>query len=146
MPLSSLFVQKPQEVILYRKLGEMLHLPTATFGPSTRTHSPPERLHKHTIYSLTLPLQSDSYGWHFQYLTIIGISISTACFASGLIADITNSHTFFTIKNYLSLVAAPIEILISILYWSLRAIDPKLVVPPDMPMLPLVTDLCFHCT
>lgn len=87
---------------------------------------------------------SESYGWHFQYLTVLGVSISTLCFTSGLLADITNSYTLFTIKNYLALVAAPIEILISILYWSLRAIDTSLVIPPDLPMLPLVTDIGFH--
>ncbi|KAF2790710.1 hypothetical protein K505DRAFT_377341 [Melanomma pulvis-pyrius CBS 109.77] len=87
---------------------------------------------------------SESYGWHFQYLTIIGISISTLCFASALLADITSSPALFALKNYLSLVAAPIEILISILYWSLRVIDPALVVPPDLPMLPLATDIGFH--
>jgi hypothetical protein len=50
----------------------------------------------------------------------------------------------FTIKNYISLVAAPIEIVISILYWGLRAIDTGLVVPPDLPLPPLIYDLTFH--
>lgn len=112
--------------------------------------------------------QNLSYGWHLQFLTIIGISISTLCFAFGLLADITSSsssvptaaaaaadtpappspRTFsdhcFTAKNYLSLIAAPIEIVISILYWGLRAIDTGLVVPPDLPLPPLGADLCFH--
>ncbi|KAF1845832.1 uncharacterized protein K460DRAFT_366684 [Cucurbitaria berberidis CBS 394.84] len=87
---------------------------------------------------------NESFGWHFQFLTIIGISISTACFTSGLLADITNSHTFYTVKNYLALVAAPIEIVISLLYWGLRAIDDGLVVPPDLPMPPVLYDLGFH--
>lgn len=68
----------------------------------------------------------------------------TACFSCGLIADITNSFLFFRLKNYIALVAAPIEIVISILYWGLRAIDPALVVPPDLPMPPLLYDLGFH--
>ncbi|OSS53447.1 hypothetical protein B5807_01563 [Epicoccum nigrum] len=104
---------------------------------------------------------SSSYGWHFQFLTIIGLGISTLCFIFGLFADITSSTssspptspsspptTFssfcFAAKNYLSLIAAPIEIVISILYWGLRAIDTGLVVPPDMPLPPLGADLCFH--
>lgn len=41
-------------------------------------------------------------------------------------------------------MAAPIEIVISILYWGLRAIDTGLVVPPDLPLPPLIYDLCFH--
>ncbi|KAF3005861.1 hypothetical protein E8E13_009002 [Curvularia kusanoi] len=104
---------------------------------------------------------SSSYGWHLQFLTIIGIAISTVCFTFGLLADITSSSTSppassasppsatfssfcFAAKNYLSLIAAPIEIVISILYWGLRAIDTGLVVPPDMPLPPLGADLCFH--
>lgn len=109
-------------------------------------------------------LQNSSYGWHLQFLTIIGISISTICFAFGLLADILSSsstsptsptnasasspHTpsdyFFVAKNYISLVAAPIEIVISILYWGLRLIDTGLVIPPDLPLPPLGADLCFH--
>jgi hypothetical protein len=88
--------------------------------------------------------QNDSFGWHLQFLTIIGITICTACFTFGLIADITNNTTCFTIKNYISLVAAPIEIVISILYWGLRAIDTGLVVPPDFPLPPFLYDLTFH--
>lgn len=87
---------------------------------------------------------NESFGWHFQFLTIVGLSLSTACFACGIVADITNSFHFFTLKNYLALVAAPIEILISILYWGLRAIDDNLVVPPDMPFPPPLYDLGFH--
>ena len=49
-------------------------------------------------------------------------SISTVCFSFGLLADITSSHALFTVKNYLALVAAPIEVLISLLYWGLRSV------------------------
>ncbi|KAI8935980.1 hypothetical protein NX059_007484 [Plenodomus lindquistii] len=87
---------------------------------------------------------NESFGWHLQFLTIIGITICTACFTCGFIADVTNSHRFFTLKNYLALIAAPIEIVISILYWGLRAIDDGLVIPPDMPLPPLLYDLGFH--
>jgi hypothetical protein len=94
---------------------------------------------------------------------MLGITISTTCFTFGLLADITSSTTCFTIKNYIALVAAPIEIVISILYWGLRAIDTSLVVPPyathpptffcvvtdkshhsDLPLPPLIYDLTFH--
>jgi hypothetical protein len=36
------------------------------------------------------------------------------------------------------------EIVISILYWGLRAIDTSLVVPPDLPLPPFLVDLAFH--
>lgn len=90
------------------------------------------------------PPQNESYGWHLQFLTILGISISTACFTFGLLSDLTNNPTLFTLKNYVALVAAPIEIVISILYWGLRAIDTSLVVPPDLPLPPFLIDLTFH--
>ena len=73
-----------------------------------------------------------SYGWHFQYLTIIGLTISTVSFACGSLADVTESQTLFRIKNGLSVCAAPMEVLVSILYWGLRLIDKSLVVPEGM--------------
>ncbi|KAL5415495.1 hypothetical protein PMIN03_002622 [Paraphaeosphaeria minitans] len=87
---------------------------------------------------------NDSFGWHLQYLTILGLSISTTCFSIGLLADMTASQQLFTLKNYLALVAAPIEIIISMLYWGLRAIDQELVIPPDLPTPPIMADLGFH--
>ncbi|KAJ4370520.1 hypothetical protein N0V83_005041 [Neocucurbitaria cava] len=89
-------------------------------------------------------LHNESFGWHLQFLTIIGITICTACFTFGVLADISGSHTCYTLKNYLALVAAPLEIVISLLYWGLRAIDDALVVPPDLPMPPLLYDLGYH--
>ena len=38
---------------------------------------------------------SASYGWHMQYLTIIGLSLATATFTAGLLADITTSPRLF---------------------------------------------------
>ncbi|KAF2441257.1 hypothetical protein P171DRAFT_457087 [Karstenula rhodostoma CBS 690.94] len=87
---------------------------------------------------------NDSFGWHLQYLTMIGITTSTICFSIGLIADMTSSQQFFTLKNYLALVAAPIEILVSMLYWGLRAINRELVIPPDLPTPPIMADFGFH--
>ncbi|EME39728.1 hypothetical protein DOTSEDRAFT_66657 [Dothistroma septosporum NZE10] len=87
---------------------------------------------------------NDSYGWHMQYLTIIGLSLATATFAVGLLADLTLSHRLFQVKNVLSVASAPMECLISVLYWGLRAIDPKLVLPDWAPPLAFTADLSFH--
>lgn len=57
-----------------------------------------------------------------QYLTIIGLSLASATFIVGLIADITLNRTLFRIKNALSVASAPMECLISLLYWGLRAV------------------------
>ncbi|TKA77562.1 hypothetical protein B0A55_06633 [Friedmanniomyces simplex] len=87
---------------------------------------------------------NDSYGWHLQYLTIIGLSLAAATFAVGLLADLTLSPRLFAVKNALSVASAPMECLISMLYWGLRAVDPKLVLPDWAPPLPFSADLSFH--
>jgi hypothetical protein len=86
---------------------------------------------------------NSAYGWHFQYLTIIGLSLATATFTLGLLADITLNPRLFAAKNFLSMASAPMEVLVSLLYWGLRVIDPELVVPKELE-LPMAPDLSFH--
>jgi len=86
---------------------------------------------------------NDSYGWHWQYLTILGLTIAHATFIFGLLADITLSPRLFLIKNTLSLCSAPLEVLISILYWGISAIDKTLVVPPEI-RVSSIADVGFH--
>lgn len=86
---------------------------------------------------------NNSYGWHWQYLTILGLSVAYLTFIFGLLADITLSPRLFLIKNTLSLCSAPLEILISLLYWGICAIDETLVVPPEMHIAP-IADIGFH--
>ncbi|KAI2793387.1 hypothetical protein POX_b03442 [Penicillium oxalicum] len=86
---------------------------------------------------------NEAYGWHFQYLTVIGLTLSTITFLVGLLADITLSRRLFLTKNLLSVCSAPMEVLISVLYWGLRLIDERLVVP-DWAVIPLHADLGFH--
>jgi len=86
---------------------------------------------------------SESYGGQFQFLTIIGLAASLLTFSIGLLADLTGSSRLFAIKNRLSVGSAPLEVLVSILYWGLTAIDKTLVVPPDLE-LPLLPDIGFH--
>lgn len=66
--------------------------------------------------------RSDAYGWHFQFLTIIGLSLATVTFAVGLLADLTLSRRLFLFKNLLTVCSAPLEVLISILYWGLKLV------------------------
>ncbi|KAJ5385863.1 hypothetical protein N7509_008404 [Penicillium cosmopolitanum] len=79
---------------------------------------------------------NEAYGWHFQYLTVIGLSLSTLTFIFAILADVTLSRRLFLIKNLLSVCSAPLEVLISVLYWGLRLIDERLVVP-DWAVIPL---------
>jgi len=96
-----------------------------------------------SVANSSVPHSNESYGWHFQYLTIIGLSLATATFTLGLLADATLSRPLFLAKNVLSCCSAPLETLISTLYWGLRAIDPELVVPKELE-LPIQTDMSFH--
>jgi len=86
---------------------------------------------------------NESYGWHFQYLTILGLTVATLTFIVGLLADFTLSPTLFIVKNTLSLCSAPLEVLISALYWGISAIDKKLLVPPEIQIAPWA-DVGFH--
>lgn len=84
-----------------------------------------------------------AYGWHFQFLTILGLSVSLIAFVIGILSDLTLSSTLFDMKNAICIVATPIEVLISLLYWGLRAIDPSLLMPDDM-SIALLPDMGFH--
>jgi hypothetical protein len=68
---------------------------------------------------------NEAYGWHFQYLTVIGLALSTLTFAFALLADLTLSTRLFLVKNLLSICSAPMEVLISVLYWSLRMVSSR---------------------
>lgn len=78
------------------------------------------------------------FGGPYQFLTFIGLSISTTTFGVGLLADIFRRKHLFALKNILSVCATPLDVLVSIMYWGLRAVDKKLVVPPghELPFLP----------
>ncbi|TVY40705.1 UPF0641 membrane protein [Lachnellula subtilissima] len=86
---------------------------------------------------------NDSYGWHWQYLTILGLTVAYATFIFGLLADLTLSPKLFFIKNSLALCSAPLEVLISVLYWGICAIDKTLVIPPEIYIDPYA-DVGFH--
>jgi hypothetical protein len=126
------------------------------YHPLQRLHSPARGIsllvHILGIISFTLSykylidyptLINDSYGWHWQYLTILGLTVAYATFIFGFLADITLSPRLFLIKNTLSLCSAPLEVLISILYWGISAYDKHLVVPPELHIAPLA-DVGFH--
>ncbi|KAL6869781.1 hypothetical protein ACO1O0_001111 [Amphichorda felina] len=86
---------------------------------------------------------NNAYGWHFQFLTIIGLFAALLAFVLGILGDLTLSPGFFAAKNTISIIATPLEVVISILYWGLFMVDPKLLVDGDF-QLPLLADLGFH--
>ncbi|RFU28959.1 hypothetical protein B7463_g7398, partial [Scytalidium lignicola] len=92
--------------------------------------------------NITNPLH-DGFGGSYQFLTIIALTLSTITFLVGFLADVSLSAPLFALKNIFSICATPLEMLVTILYWSLRAIDKRFVVPPGHE-LPFIPDLGFH--
>ncbi|KND94799.1 membrane protein [Tolypocladium ophioglossoides CBS 100239] len=84
-----------------------------------------------------------AYGWHFQFLTIIGLAAALVCFTLGALADLMRSPGFFHAKNAVSVLATPLEVVISVLYWGIRANDPELLVQDGFE-LPFLEDVGFH--
>lgn len=72
-----------------------------------------------------------------------GLTLTTLTLLLALLSDLTLSRPLFTLKNHLSTTATPMSLLITLLYFSLRLIDPALVIPAHL-ALPLPTDLSFH--
>ena len=72
---------------------------------------------------------NDAYGWHFQHLTILGLCLATLTFILGLLADLTLSTRLFRFKNILSVTSAPMEVLISVLYWGLKGVQSISLIP-----------------
>ncbi|RFU73835.1 far-17a aig1 [Trichoderma arundinaceum] len=87
--------------------------------------------------------RAEGYGWHFQYITNIGLGLSTISFALAALADITSSLTLFKIKNALSVLGAPLEVTVTILYWTIVVMGRNLIVAAGY-KLPLLLNLGFH--
>ncbi|KAK4234297.1 UPF0641 membrane protein [Achaetomium macrosporum] len=103
---------------------------------------------ENTVLTIRIEHQGDApfstaYGWHFQFLTIIGLAVALLSFVLGIFADLTLSPALFRAKNAVAVVATPLRVVISILYWGIRFIDPQLLFQGDLE-LDLLSDLGFH--
>ncbi|KAH8762531.1 FAR-17a/AIG1-like protein [Diaporthe sp. PMI_573] len=87
--------------------------------------------------------ENEKFGGVFQFLTIIGLALSLTSMALGLLADVTLSTALFNAKNVVSVCSAPLEVLVSILYWGITLIDKRLLVPEEY-QLPFWPDFGFH--
>lgn len=86
---------------------------------------------------------SIAYGWHFQFLTIIGLAASLLAFSLGILADLTLNPQLFKAKNTVSVVATPLEVVISLLYGGINLINPELLFQGDF-QLGILPDVGFH--
>ncbi|KAI0489613.1 FAR-17a/AIG1-like protein [Xylaria cf. heliscus] len=83
------------------------------------------------------------FGGHYQFLTIIGLALALCTFAVGLMADLTLLSSLFQVKNVLAVCSTPLEVLITVLFWGLCAIDKNLVFPPES-KLDFLPNFGFH--
>ncbi|KAH7259099.1 FAR-17a/AIG1-like protein [Fusarium redolens] len=86
---------------------------------------------------------SDSFGWYFQLLTVVGLTLSLITLSLGLIADLATHDGCSRAKDTISLLATPLEVMIAVLYWSIKFHDPSLLMPADLVINPWA-DLGYH--
>jgi len=92
--------------------------------------------------NITNPLHK-GFGGSYQFLTIIALTASATTFGLGLLADLTLNKSITTLKTLLSVCITPVDVLVSVLYWTLFAIDKSLVMPPGH-AVPLLPNFGFH--
>ena len=92
--------------------------------------------------NITNPLHT-GFGGSYQFLTIIALTMSALTFGVGILGHVFQNKQLFDLKGFVSKYATPLEVLISIFYWSLHAIDKSLVEPPGH-ALPLIPNLGLH--
>ncbi|KAG1055785.1 hypothetical protein G6F43_002277 [Rhizopus delemar] len=83
------------------------------------------------------------FGGQYQYLTIIGLVTATIAFGLKLLRYVMPNFSAF-IYTIVTNIATPLEGLISVLYWSMILIDPRLLIPDELPRIPLILDFSLH--
>lgn len=89
---------------------------------------------------------NDAYGWHFQMLTILTLTVAYVQFWVALISDFApKSDLVRNAKRILLLIACPCETLVSVLYWPIKLYDASLLAPPELlALFPLSADMSMH--
>lgn len=115
-----------------RSLSALVHLlGVVSFGASFKW-----------LFAFPTP-EAEQFGGSFQFLTIIGLALACASMFLGFLADLTLNRALFNAKNIISVCSTPLEVLISILYWSISLIDKRLLFPEEV-QLPFLPDFGFH--
>ncbi|RKP10242.1 FAR-17a/AIG1-like protein [Thamnocephalis sphaerospora] len=86
----------------------------------------------------------DAFGWHFIYLTILGLGLSLLVFALALVHDMTLISAVDRIKRAVLVLAFPLEALISLLYWGIVLYDDSLMHGEGQERLPFLQDAGYH--
>ncbi|CAA7271803.1 unnamed protein product [Cyclocybe aegerita] len=104
----------------------------------------------------------NQYGGHFQYLTIQGLAVAWLTMVASLFSDLFPSiRAARSIKRYLMIMAMPLAVVISSIYWTLLVFFPALIIQKNLSgpsgavpssstnatpefRLPLTIDLALH--
>jgi len=70
-------------------------------------------------------------GGHFQYLTNQGLVLAALTMAISLLADLVQARSLRRAKRALLLIALPLAVVISSIYWTLLTVAPFLILPPQ---------------
>lgn len=87
---------------------------------------------------------SKLYGGHFIFLTVWGLALSFVQSVVAAFAVFSGLRTVYALSNYLLMLSAPVELLITMLYWTINLVNPTLVLDPAVIQLPLAVDLQIH--
>lgn len=115
-----------------RFIPHLIHLTGLTFFTSSLLYIP----------HMTDPLHF-GFGSSYQFLTIISLTLSFLTLLIALLADLSLSPSLSKIKTLLSICVTPLEVLVTMFYWGLRAVNKDLVTPKGHELRFLV-DLVFH--
>ncbi|KAI8870180.1 hypothetical protein GQ42DRAFT_19018 [Ramicandelaber brevisporus] len=88
------------------------------------------------------------YGGRHNFLTIVGLSLSGVVSVVAALSELTPSllsAPLASLHRLLMSVALPLEFLITVMYWTLKTVDPTLLAPPEFTnIIPFEVDLGLH--
>lgn len=98
----------------------------------------------HTIDNIKLPPALENAG-HYQFLTNLSLAITVFYFSINLLYHTLKLESLSTLKKYFSAICFALDGIVSLVYWSLRATVPDLIIPEDQrEFLTLTLDLQIH--
>ncbi|KAL7004809.1 hypothetical protein EMMF5_005636 [Cystobasidiomycetes sp. EMM_F5] len=117
--------------------------------PVNITSSDEYPLHGRLNLTTSAPLGNfieSQFGSWYQFLTVLGLISAILTMAVAILKDVLPQFRMLdSIKNAIGIVSVPAEGMIAILYWGLRAYDPKLLLQDDPKYrIPLPLDLSLY--
>ncbi|TKY88804.1 hypothetical protein EX895_002435 [Sporisorium graminicola] len=91
----------------------------------------------HVLHELLGVPMFDEYGGFMQFLTMCGLTATTAAMSLAFLINVIQvPEALFWLKDFVTAAALPAETLITVLYWSIVAINKDLVMQPKKVMDP----------